>query len=408
MSPKTRITVIGSLNKDLNARTPRLPSPGETLLASSFTTSSGGKGANQAVACSRLLSRHRHHPQQHEKPNNNNNNDDDGDDNSTNRSSTITVRMIGSVGSDQFGNESIAELEENGVDISGVRIRKDEKTGVAIVIVDDRTGENRILVSPNANFIWSEDELWRDLDLGFFPPSPPPPPLPSVVMEEDHEKMKKQKEEEDKDEDFELIILQLEIPLEIVCQIIQSAKQRKKNVHVLLNAAPARKLPREIYPGVTHLILNESEAKLLSSDSDSDSDSDSPAPSNENENETTPKEKEEEEEEEQTASKFLQWGVQNVIITLGARGAYYASSSSTIIKKGHQPIPTPVPAQNVIDTTGAGDTFVGAYAVRLCEDKRAGREMNVRERVEWANRVAAKSVQREGARGGMPWRDEVL
>jgi ribokinase len=304
-------------------------------------------------------------------------------------------------------------LEENGVDISGVRIRKDEKTGVAIVIVDDRTGENRILVSPNANFIWSVDEVWRDLGDFFTPP---------VIMEEDYEKkMKKMKEEgkkegkkEDEEEDFELIILQLEIPLEIVCQIIQSAKQRKKNVHVLLNAAPARKLPREIYPGVTHLILNESEAKLLSSDSDSDSDSPTPTPSNENENETTPKEeKEEEKEEEQTASKFLKWGVQNVIITLGARGAYYASSSSSsssssIIQKGHQPIPTPVPVQNVIDTTGAGDTFVGAYAVRLCEDRRAGREMDVRARVEWANRVAAKSVQREGARGGMPWRDEVL
>lgn len=362
MSDSRTITVIGSLNKDLITRTPRIPSAGETLVASSFDTGSGGKGANQAVACARLAGRGRrrrrssqeqqqqHPPQQH--------NDEIPD---QARQDLITIKMIGAVGDDEFGRDLIAELSRNGVDVTGVRIRKGERTGVAVVLVDDESGENRILVSPqNANYTLTPAD---------FVTLPDPRP--------------------------DLILLQLEIPLDTVCRVIQLAKAA--GVSVLLNPAPAPAggLPREVYSGLTHLILNESEAEILCRGLSK---------------------KEEEEEEEggeeprnpaKTAQTFLNMGVENVVITLGAQGAYYASSpSSPSPSAGHQPIPE-TPINQIIDTTGAGDTFVGAYAVKTCEEKSlAGFDLPAV--VKWANRAAARSVLRKGAQEAMPWREEMV
>ena len=124
------ITVIGSLNVDMVTVTQRIPRGGETVLAKSFTSGWGGKGANQAVAAARLCD----------------------------KSSTL-VRMIGAVGDDAFSSALLKSLEEDSIDVSGVRKVEGMSTGAATVLVEEETGENRILVTPGANATlkWNED-----------------------------------------------------------------------------------------------------------------------------------------------------------------------------------------------------------------------------------------------------------
>jgi ribokinase len=108
------LTVVGSINRDLVARVPALPRPGETLAASGFSRVPGGKGANQAVAAARLGAR---------------------------------VTMIGAVGDDAFADVALAGLREAGVEL---RVERSGATGLALIAVAD-DGENQILVIPGAN-----------------------------------------------------------------------------------------------------------------------------------------------------------------------------------------------------------------------------------------------------------------
>jgi len=111
------ILVFGSLNMDLVAHTPHLPQPGETILGSSFLTTPGGKGANQAVAAAKL---------------------------------GIPTQMVGRVGNDSFGQELLVELQAVGVDIHSVLVDSEAHSGVAIITVSDR-GENEIIGIFGAN-----------------------------------------------------------------------------------------------------------------------------------------------------------------------------------------------------------------------------------------------------------------
>lgn len=110
------IIVIGSINLDLIAKVDRLPSPGETVGGSSFTTAPGGKGANQALAAARA---------------------------------GAAVRMVGAVGKDSFAAEALALLRDGKVDLSGVA-ETFASTGTALIMVGD-DGENIIAVVPGAN-----------------------------------------------------------------------------------------------------------------------------------------------------------------------------------------------------------------------------------------------------------------
>jgi ribokinase len=112
-----RLTVVGSVNLDLVARTERLPRPGETVTGATFSRIPGGKGANQAVAAARL---------------------------------GAEVAMIACVGDDELRGAAAAGLEEAGVDTSGFKVIDSAATGVALVTVD-ADGENVIVVAPGAN-----------------------------------------------------------------------------------------------------------------------------------------------------------------------------------------------------------------------------------------------------------------
>ena len=312
-----RITILGSLNIDLVSYVPHHPLPGETLTANSFTTSPGGKGANQAVACAKLS-----------------------------RSSSLTdatahVSMIGAVGADPYGPVLLDSLASYGVDTSQVAVRNPGKTGVAVIVVDEGDGQNRIMLSPEAN---------HTLLPADFAALPEPKP--------------------------DLLIMQLEIPFATVMQALAAAKE--SSVPVLLNPAPAQKLPADAYVGLAHLVVNETEAALLSGCSEAELDN--------------------LEGIQRVGAGFIEKGVDNVIITLGGRGVYYVNKAG---KSGL----VPPEKTTVVDTTAAGDTFVGSYALAVVGA--TGSEFDIDTAVKVANRAAAKTVARKGAQVSIPWKDEL-
>ncbi|WP_369270417.1 ribokinase [Streptomyces sp. R11] len=159
------------------------------------------------------------------------------------------------------------------------------------------------------------------------------------------------------------LLLQLEIPLAAVLAGAQAA--RRHGVRTILTPAPAQPLPRELLAAIDLLVPNEHEATTLTGRTD-------------------PRE----------AATALLDQVPEVVVTLGASGSLYAT-------RGADPLTVPAPKVTAVDSTGAGDTFVGALAVAVGE----GRPM--RDALRWAAEAAALSVQREGASVSMPYRPEI-
>ncbi|KAF4587321.1 ribokinase [Ophiocordyceps camponoti-floridani] len=220
--------------------------------------------------------------------------------------SPVHVAMVGAVGDDADGRMLLSSLRESSVDTSAVRSCEGSQTGVAVVIVDEMDKQNRIIVSPEANH-----ELGPGHVLGL---------------------------------EADLLLVQLEIRLETVLAAIRASTSP-----VLLNAAPAPEpLPRDIYPHITHLIVNESEAATLATSNDGSLLSDEAGL-------------------RLVTQRFQDWGVANVVITLGERGVFYAAA-------GGEAALIPAEEVDVVDTTAAGDTFVGAYALAVVggQDGRGG------------------------------------
>ena len=124
------IAVLGSANMDVVTEVPRIPLPGETVLGKSVRRYPGGKGANQAVAAARL-----------------------GE----------PVAFFGKVGADAFGDELLASLEEDGIDVTAVERVPDLPTGLASILVDE-AGENAIACTPGANGAVDSEYVDRALD----------------------------------------------------------------------------------------------------------------------------------------------------------------------------------------------------------------------------------------------------
>jgi ribokinase len=250
--------------------------------------------------------------------------------------------MLGAVGHDAFGPLLLQSLKASHVDTTSIRTHPTFPTGVAVILVEASTGQNRIVLNPGAN----HSLLLSD----FLTPSSLGNPLPS------------------------LLILQLEIPLETVLSIIKTS--REAGVDVLLNPAPAVLLPDSVFEGLAHLIVNESEAAILTS-----------------------RDVSEVEKEgfkwEVVADEFLGKGVRNVVVTLGAKGAFWASWKGRGYVDAEK-------VERVVDTTAAGDTFVGAYAVNVVNG--VG---DMGEVVKLACRAAGRTVEKEGAQSAIPWADEV-
>ncbi|KAJ5223357.1 hypothetical protein N7468_007899 [Penicillium chermesinum] len=381
MAPLVR--VIGSLNADMVSVTPRVPGPGETITSTSFFTSAGGKGANQAVACGRMS---------RSQPTSEGFND----------KSDVQVEMVGAVGAlgGHFNALLKPSLEKSGVDTSRVRILEDQYTGVAVIVVDSSAGgENRIMFNPGANYTGMQPTAEV---LG----SALAAPVPDVI------------------------VMQGEIPTETTIGVLREISKAKKasraagkrgissGPDVMLNPAPAPPggLPEDVYEAVDHLVLNETEAELMS-------------PPEEQLLRVVP-DAAGLDSKEQVARYFHKLGVSYVLITLGAKGVWYSatdggsSGPSDGVKRFTNEVPA-APASRVLDTTAAGDTFVGAYAVTVARwreqrrlDGKAGDDITDVEKpqrykafmddaMRTAAKASARTVERQGAMDSIPFENEV-
>ncbi|MDB5982643.1 MAG: carbohydrate kinase PfkB [Pseudomonas sp.] len=299
---QAKVVVVGSLNMDLVTRANRLPRAGETLAGESFTTVSGGKGANQAVAAARLGAQ---------------------------------VAMVGCVGDDAYGEQLRAALLAEHIDCQAVTAVAGVSSGVALIVVDANS-QNAIVIVAGGNGQLS----------------------PSVVATFD-----------DKLAEADVIICQLEVPMETVAHTLQRGRELGKIV--ILNPAPASApLPAAWFPMIDYLIPNESEAAALTG-----LPVDSLAAA------------------EVAASKLLEAGAAKVIITLGALGSLFADG------RGFKHFPAP--KVQPVDTTAAGDTFVGGFAAALAQGKSEA------EAIGFGQIAAALSVTRAGAQPSIPSLNDV-
>ncbi len=166
----------------------------------------------------------------------------------------------------------------------------------------------------------------------------------------------------------DVLVLQLENPLEVVVHAIDIAYA--EGVKVILNPAPARSIPKETLAKLDYLIPNESETALLTGIEVADLDS-----------------------AKEAAERLREEGVGTVILTLGDRGAFLSSAKESVHIPGYE--------VEVVDTTAAGDAFVGGLAVALAQGQ------NLAEAVRYANAAGALAVTRLGAQPSLPTRQEV-
>ncbi|MFP1623829.1 ribokinase [Streptomyces sp. 5K101] len=160
-----------------------------------------------------------------------------------------------------------------------------------------------------------------------------------------------------------ILLLQLELPLSAVLDGAEAA--HRHDVRTVLTPSPAQPLPPELLATIDLLVPNEHEAATLAGVADPHG-----------------------------AAEALLRQVPEVVITLGPAGCLYAARDA-------EPVTVPAPQVTAVDTTAAGDTFVGALAVALGEGK------PVPEALAWASTAAALSVQRPGASTSMPYRPEI-
>lgn len=255
--------------------------------------------------------------------------------------------MIGAVGQDAYTDVALSGLLAAGVNTDGVQ-RVGTTTGVAIVEVDD-DGENTIVVIPGAN-----GEV-----------------TPSLVSST-----------ADLISDAGVLVLQGEIPAASVASAVAAATRAPGSTRVLINLAPVIELDRETLLHADPLVVNEHEgalvlAQLTGAVAPSDSN-----PSDSHPSDSTPA------DHADTARALLDCGFSSVVMTLGGAGALLATSSGVL--------EVPAPSVSVLDTTGAGDAFVGALAARLVAGDKLADAVAV------AVRVGAFAVGAEGAQPSYP------
>lgn len=299
---RNKILVVGSLNMDLVVTVPDMPKVGETIMGTSFKTIPGGKGANQAFAASKLGG---------------------------------NVCMLGTVGSDAYGEVLINNLKDVGTNVESIEKHKNINSGLALICVNNN-GDNNIVVVPGANELCSIEYIGKHKQLV---------------------------------EQCDMIVLQLEIPLETVAYVLDLAKQFEK--FVILNPAPApENLPEKLFDKIDIITPNETELqKLTHHDTDSIKDI------------------------IEAANILVTKGIETVIVTCGDKGAV------KVDKNGHSHYP--VEKVEVVDTTAAGDSFTAAIAVALSENKSLDQAM------QFANKVASIVVTKEGAQTSIPSRNEM-
>ena len=263
------------------------------------------------------------------------------------------VAFVGCIGADSQGELLRASLTGAGVDLQGLRV-VDAPTGNAIILVTP-DGENSIIVSPAANRFLTPalvDEL--------------KPVWTGAAV----------------------LVAQLEIPLETITFMLPEA--HRSGTRVVLNAAPAAVLPDEVLSVADPLVVNESEATFLLAHAGT----------------ATPHAAVVDPGD--VAKALLSLGPRSVVLTLGAAGAVLVERSRDTVGRDGVCVATsqdavhiPGHTVTVVDTTGAGDAFVGALAAHLSDG------VDLQEAVRRANDVAAIAVTRRGAQESYPTREEI-
>lgn len=298
-----KIAVIGSTNMDFISYGPRMPSNGETIEASKFKVSHGGKGANQAIAAGKLGSK---------------------------------VTMISKVGDDIFGEDSLSNFLKYEIDITHINKTKNTPTGTASIFVNEKTSQNSISIIKGANSYLKSTDIDAALDLL---------------------------------NDTDIILIQLEIPLDTVYYVIELSKIINKKI--ILNPAPAyAEIDIEKISKCDFIIPNESELSALSGMAIKNLD-----------------------DVKHATEILIQSGFNQVIVTLGDKGCYWASKDNDQHFE-----PNKVLAK---DSSGAGDAFIGSFAHYLSETD------CIESAIKSASIYSSISVTKEGTQSSYPKKEDL-
>lgn len=296
----SKVIVAGSINMDIVAFTQKHPRTGETVFGSDLKYFPGGKGANQAVASAKL---------------------------------GVKTVMVGMVGKDNFGDDLINFIVEQGVE-NWISAKEGVPTGTALITVSSETSDNTIVVIPGANFELAKRDI-SDVE----------------VTKGD------------------VLVCQFEIPIETVEAFF--IKGRKAKTINILNPAPARPISKALLELTDVLVLNETELELITKSLVDISDVNSI----------------------EKAVKKIRMTDQVIIVTLGEKGVIAFVKDDIVRVKARR--------VKAVDTTGAGDCFVGAFAAKLSA------KASIIEAIKFANTAASICVTKRGAGTSMPTIEDV-
>lgn len=242
--------------------------------------------------------------------------------------------FMAKLGNDILGQQSVDYFKKEGIDTRYITLDENSASGVALISVDDHA-ENSIVVASGANMLLNEQDVDKVVE---------------VMCEGD------------------ILLMQLEIPLQTVEYAARKAFE--KGVKVVLNPAPARNLPKELFRYLYMITPNRIEAEMLTGikiTNDADA--------------------------EEVAKEIHAMGVKNVIITLGSKGCLIREDGVSYRVDAFKVDP--------IDTTAAGDTFNGALCVALAEG------MDLKQAAVMASKASSIAVTRMGAQSSIPRREEL-
>lgn len=239
--------------------------------------------------------------------------------------------FIAKVGDDLFGRDTARRMKRDGIDARLIVDRK-EPSGTALILVDSK-GQNVISVALGSNGTLSPGDI---------------APHRAAI------------------ENSAALLMQLETPIETVCTAARWAHE--KGVTVVLNPAPAAKLPKDLYRRLDWITPNETEAELLTGVKVKDAAGAARA-----------------------VSVLRRRGVKHVLVTMGSKGVFCGDCGKLF----------PCRRVRAVDCVAAGDTFNGAFVVAISEGR------TVPEAIDFAQKAAAISVTRPGAQSSVPYRREV-
>lgn len=387
-SSNPSITIIGSLNYDLVTYTNKVPQGGETYQANSFETHVGGKGLNESIAVAKLTPK-----------------------NSVLLSSTTTttttsgdgdgaIRMVGKIGDDSFGQQLKQFLIDNKVNVDHVHTVNNQTSGVAVILVEEETGENRILITLGANGELKLDDKEYE---SIFPKTTGSITTTTTTTKEGEGGY------------LSFVILQNEYPDTV--KSINWIKSNRPQLNIAYNPSPFKSelITKELLSKIDLLIVNEGEAldvanHLLKNSHQQDlidkinQINKSNVPNSTGDNHTL------------LVEVFLKLAielqklinpdnVQIIVITMGSKGSIYIAKNSGGGSGGSQTTPQFIKSrkvEKVIDTTGAGDTFFGAIVLNLALGKL------IDYAIKFATTASSLTIQKKGAAEGIPSYEEVM